>query len=470
MISSKCRRTVATFHMLSHGDHVIVGLSGGADSCALLHVLCGLRDEYALTLLAVHVNHGIRGEEAARDAALAEAFCRRLNVPFRLYERDVPRLAAERGKGLEECGREVRYGIFQDEASACGGKIATAHTLSDSVETVLFHLIRGCALNGLRGIPPVRGNIIRPLIACEREEIEAYCEANDIQYAMDSSNLDVAYTRNRIRREILPLMRCVNQSVLSAVARLSERAAADDDYLNEEAEATARAYLLSGDALGLFAVAEPVASRALVIICREKCGMIPESAHIASMTDCLRRGEGSVNLREKWIFRVANGQVRFENKKTTVSKEGQTCQWEKDFSLGEIITPFHQKIIARLAEQNNYDNLRKSNQKVFQYPLDYDTIKQAKFRFRQEGDSFRQAGRGMGKSLKKLLNEKHVPPEKRCRIPLLVCGGRIAWIDGIGVGEGFEVTPATRRVLLLQTQRLSFDGSFDGTDSEVEII
>lgn len=452
--------------MLARGDHVIVGLSGGADSCALLHILCGLREEYALTLLAVHVNHSIRGEEAARDAALAEDFCRSLNVSFRLYERDVPRLAAMRGKGLEECGREVRYEIFQAEAAACGGKIATAHTLSDSAETVLFHIIRGCALNGLRGIPPVRGNIIRPLIECERGEIEAYCRTHGIVYASDSTNLSVEYARNRIRLEILPLMRGLNPSVLSAIARLSERAAADDSYLCVIAEKAAQRFLLSGDAAELLSESEPVASRALVIICGKMCGVIPESTHIAEMTECLRRGEGSVNLPEQWIFRVGNGQIRFDAKTEKSSKTGRSSNWEQDFSVGEIITPFHQKIIVRVMEQNNYDNLRKNYQNVFQNSLDYDTIKQAKFRFRREGDTFRQAGRGHTKSLKKLLNEKHIPAEKRYRLPLLICGERIAWIDGVGVGEGFEVTSVTRQILVLQTETFPYDG----TDTEVEII
>lgn len=459
-MNTKCRLAIEQYHMLDHGDSVIVGLSGGADSCAMLHYLCGIQKEFGLRLLAVHVNHGIRGEEAARDAVFAEEFCRRLGVEFRLYERDVPTTAAARGIGLEECGRELRYEIFRREAERCGGKIATAHTLSDSVETMIFHMIRGCSLHGLRGIPPVRSNIIRPLVLCEREEIEAYCAEHHIAYITDSSNLSFDYTRNKIRLQILPLMQELNPSAVRAFGRLSESAAADDDYLNSVSRGLAEEYLQYGRAEEFFTAPEPVVSRALVEICGEKLAIIPEHRHILAMLKCLQQGSGNVNLLGNNVFCVKNRRILLVQKNDLTKTQRQSSDWRCELSPGEIITPFSQKIFLQLADKNKYDNLRKFDKNVFQNSLDYDTIRQAVFRFRREGDHFSQAGRGNTKSLKKLLNEQKIPIEQRYRLPLLECDGRIAWICGIGVAEGFQVSHDTKIILLIQTGTTALEEEF----------
>lgn len=469
-MNTKCRLAVETYHMLCHGDSVVVGLSGGADSCALLHWLCGVREEYGLHLIAVHVNHGIRGEEAARDAAFAEELCRQWGVDFRLYERNVPQMAAARGIGMEECGRVLRYEIFEREAAACGGRIATAHTLSDSVETMLFHMMRGCAVNGLRGIPPVRGHIIRPLIFCEREDIETYCVENDISYVTDSTNLSTDYTRNKIRLQILPLMKEMNPSVTKALIRLAQSAADDDDYLDALAQPLVDEYWRSGRAEGIFAAKAPVASRALVRICEKKWGIVPEHRHVSDMLACMRRGRGSVglpggHLPGSHLFVVRGGELLFCSAKEISPKLETFDNWECECSVGEIITPYSQKIFLQLTDQTKYENIRKIHQNVFENSLDYDRIKEAIFRFRKEGDRFTQAGRGHTKSLKKLFNERKIPPARRNRIPLLVCGGRIAWIGGIGVAEDFRVTQDTTRILMIQIEPPRKDGTSTGADT-----
>ena len=467
----KGRLALERYDMLHHGDRVIVALSGGADSCALLHFLHSLREEYALTLTAVHIHHGIRGQEAERDAAFAEAFCRGLGVLFHLYRRDVPQIAAERGMGLEECGRAVRYEILAQEAEECGGRIATAHTLSDSVETVLFHIIRGCSVAGLRGIPPVRGNVIRPLILCQREDIERYCAANGISYVTDSTNYSTDYTRNRIRLALLPLLREMNPSVVDAISRLSDCAAQDDTYLQARAEEAAAALLSSGERSALPLENEALMGRALVILCEKKCGISPEYRHVAAMERCLREGKGSVNLPDDMRFTVKNGIVVFEKIRKKTPEPDELSTWRREIAAGEIITPGGQKIILQVTDKNKYENIRKIFENVFQNALDYDKIKAASFRFRQNGDTFRPYGRGCRKSLKKLFNEQRIPVEMRASLPMIECGGEIAWIDGCGVAEGFEVTAHTTRVLVIRTkengpERFGDGGMCDGTRSE----
>ena len=460
MLEDKCFLAIEKYNMLSNGDSVTVGLSGGADSCALLHYLCSMREEMRLHITAVHVHHMIRGDEADRDADFAEKFCKRLHVEFQLYRRDIPAIAAEKGIGLEQCGREIRYAVFEEEAAKRGGKIATAHTLSDSVETVLFHIIRGCSVNGLKGIPPVRGNIIRPLIYCERHDVEEYCARHGIEYVTDSTNFTADYTRNKIRLQILPLLRELNPSVSDAIRRLSESAVSDDAFISAFADEAAEDFLTHGRTDRLFSSERPVTARALMKICSDTMRITPEQKHINAMCDSLSRGVGSVNLPGNNIFTVKGHTVFFSEKSDHEKKRKPENNWRMKFSpeemkkAGEIITPCGDKIIPIIMDKNKYNNsitqIEKNGKKVFKNCLDYDKITEAIFRFRREGDSFSPAGRKCTKSLKKLFNEEKIPPDARDRIPLLESDGIIAWISGVGVSEPFKVTEKTACVLYIE--------------------
>lgn len=458
MLEDKCTLAIKKYNMLSYGDSVIVGLSGGADSCALLHYLCSLRDEFSLNITAVHVNHMIRGEEAERDADFAEQFCKKLCVAFHLYRENIPAIAAEKGIGLEQCGRDVRYRIFEEESKKTGAKIATAHTLSDSVETVMFHIIRGCSVNGLKGIPPVRGNIIRPLIYCERADVEEYCSRHGIEYVNDSTNFTTDYARNKIRLQILPLMREMNPSINDAIRRLSESAAEDDEFISEYSDAAADEYLSLQSSSKLFSSKRPVMSRALIKICAEKIYIVPEQKHISAMCDAISRGEGSVNLPGDNIFSVNSDYISFSKKQDLESHPVKFFDWIETFRQGEIIAPVGFKINNIIMDINNYNDYlsrNKTNAKIiYKNSLDFDKMTEAVFRFRREGDMFSPAGRHCTKSLKKLFNENKIPPGIRRELPLLESDGIIAWISGIGVSEQFRVNESTQNVLYIEVKNL----------------
>ena len=198
--------------LLENGDTVIVALSGGADSVTLLHILNSIKELYNLTLRAAHLNHGIRGEEADRDEDFVRKLCESMGVPLDVRREDIPAIAKESGKSEELCGREVRYAFFDALCEQYGAKIATAHNRDDHAETVLWNLVRGAGLSGLCGIPVRRGGIIRPLLGCSRAQIEAYCAENQLAYVTDSTNLTAAYTRNRIRLEVMPILRQLNEN------------------------------------------------------------------------------------------------------------------------------------------------------------------------------------------------------------------------------------------------------------------
>ena len=197
--------TADRFSMLPPG-RVTVCLSGGADSVALLRVLLELRERYALTVTAVHVHHGIRGDEASRDERFCRALCERLGVPLTVRRADVPALARASGDSLELAARKARYAAFEALQAQCGGVFATAHTLNDNAETVVHAFLRSRAPSSLCGIPPVRGFFVRPLLERTRAEVEDYLASLGQPFVTDATNADERYTRNFIRHTLLPLM------------------------------------------------------------------------------------------------------------------------------------------------------------------------------------------------------------------------------------------------------------------------
>ena len=199
----KVREYIKTWQMLGREDKVIAGISGGADSICLLFMLLELKEEMEFRIAAVHIHHGLRNETADRDEAYVRSVCGKENVELFVYHEDVKQYAKERGLTKEEAGREVRRRCFLEVLREQGGThIATAHHKNDNAETVLWNLCRGTGLKGMGGISPKNGVWIRPLLCLERKEIESYLEKGGISYCTDETNLEDAYTRNRIRNHV----------------------------------------------------------------------------------------------------------------------------------------------------------------------------------------------------------------------------------------------------------------------------
>ena len=284
-LKEQAQRTIKKYGMLDHVGNVVVGVSGGADSMALLHILLSLsREAPGPRILAAHVQHHLRGAEAREDEAYVRHICKEWGVPLFVHEEDIAALAERRKTGLEETGRQVRYAYLEEIAARHAPcRIATAHNRKDNMETVLLHLTRGCGLKGAAGIPPVRGAIIRPLLFCAREDIEAYCREQGIVYRQDSTNGDVAYSRNRIRREVLPSLTQINTGAEEAFLRFSLAARQDDDCLRELAVAlveTAKTEKHSYNTASLLAAHPAIRSRALAEIVRREGGGVCEARHI----------------------------------------------------------------------------------------------------------------------------------------------------------------------------------------------
>ncbi len=222
--------TVSRYGMLKEGTSVLVGFSGGADSSLLLSLLS---QTDGITVAAAHLNHGIRGDEAIRDEYFCRRFCDENNITLYTKRMDIPKLAKENGLGIEEAARNARYEFFNEICNEHGyDVIATAHNADDNLETVLFHIVRGTGLDGLCGIPPVRDNIIRPIILYSKDEIFDGCRELGVPFITDSTNTDTAYRRNFLRCEVIPKLKELNPSLCDSVTGMTELLANDARYLS----------------------------------------------------------------------------------------------------------------------------------------------------------------------------------------------------------------------------------------------
>ena len=294
-METKVRYAIEKYGMLKEGDTAVVGLSGGADSCALLLALLALKDSLGINIEACHINHNLRGEESDGDELFVRTLCAERGVPLTVFSIDV-RGAAQKHESTEETARKLRYEKFA-EMCRNGSKLATAHTASDNAETVLMNMIRGTGTKGLAGIPPVRDMFIRPVIFCTREDTEEYCRQNGIEFVTDSSNLSDDYTRNRIRHKLIPLLEEFNPSFIAAVTRMTEAVGDDSAFLDEYSEQAAQKCVLKNgyDSRKLKELAPAILFR---IIARElkDNGVEPTRLRVGQCSHIIEKGMGKVNL------------------------------------------------------------------------------------------------------------------------------------------------------------------------------
>ncbi len=431
----KVRKTIAEFNMISEGDTVLCCLSGGADSVTLL--LC-LR-ELGFNVRACHVNHQLRGEESVRDEMFCRRLCEELEIRLDVYSADVETYCKENGFSVEEGARKLRYELFTRSGA---DKIATAHTLSDSLETALFNMARGTGIKGLCGIPPVRGNIIRPLICCTREEVERFLEQRSQDYVTDSSNLTDDYSRNKIRHNIVPIMREINPSVENAYLAMSRSLRQDMEYIDARALEVYNAAAAGKNALNRITLNnahEAIKSRVIMRFLSQNgasCShdRVEELKRIAQNGGRADIGGGLTVLCSRDLIRIVSSD-RLET-------------GEVSFAVvpGEEYCFFDKKIVVQIIDTDGLEcNV---NKKFANCIADYDKIKGEIFlRNRRSGDRIRLEGRDFTSSVKKLFNER-ILAEKRGETAMLSDAEGLFFIEGIGTAERVRVTDSTKRVLI----------------------
>ena len=234
MVKEQVINTIKKYNLISPGDKIVIGVSGGPDSICLLHILNDIKNEFNFEIYVAHVNHMIR-EVADNETEYVENFCKVLGVRCFVKKVDVISIAKQEKRGTEETGRDIRYKFFDEVALNVGAnKVATAHNKNDKIETIIFNMLRGSGISGLKGIETIRDEkYIRPLIEVERNEIEDYCKKNDLEPKYDESNYENIYTRNKIRNIVLPyIQKEFNPNFIKTMERLSEVATEENEYLN----------------------------------------------------------------------------------------------------------------------------------------------------------------------------------------------------------------------------------------------
>ncbi|MCD7828786.1 MAG: tRNA lysidine(34) synthetase TilS, partial [Clostridiales bacterium] len=295
MTADKIHSVIDKYNMVSSGDTVILGVSGGADSMCMLSFFNEYSRKKGFNIICAHVNHGIRGSEADYDEEFVGSYCSKHGIKFTAAHYDVPKIAAASKESQELCGRRLRYEFFNSIAP--NAKIATAHNLNDCMETFLLNLARGTGLKGLCGIPKVQGNIIRPLIECTREEIEAYNAEHGVPFVTDSTNLCDDYTRNKIRHNVIPVLNEINPSFSSVFLSCISSLADTEDYIESVVSLSfSNAKSERGfSAAYINALPKAVRDRVILEIARFYGAGETEYKHVAIISDFLEKG-GALTL------------------------------------------------------------------------------------------------------------------------------------------------------------------------------
>ncbi len=481
-MKERVKQFIEQNHLLQKGGRVVAGVSGGADSTALLCLLCELRDELDLQVEAVHIHHGIRGEEADRDREFTEELARRRGVLCTTVYVRAREYAAEKGISEEEAGRILRYGALRQEAERMGGaRIAVGHHREDQAETILHNLFRGSGLKGLSGMAAEENGVIRPLLCVGREEILGYLAGIGQPYCADSTNETDDYTRNRIRKLLQTACSQVNPGAARHIAEAGSRMAEADAYFESraagilETECRRQAGGLGIKADVLSELPDILAEYVVMGMIRMQAGRAKDiaSAHVEAVLGLAKKGSGKrVRLpygmeavREYETIRLQRAEEREDTRQDAAPgfrpdslPRGERLGIQTASGEGEQMMTLE---FSRFAYEKN----QKIPENRYTKWFDYDKIKGTLLvRHRESGDYISLKGGGR-KSLKSYLIDQKIPLRLRDGIPVLAEGKHILWIVGWRISEYYKVTDDTKEILQVQAHGgEKDDGGSSGSD------
>jgi tRNA(Ile)-lysidine synthase len=459
MLLDKVKKTIDQYHLLNKGDRLIIGVSGGVDSMVLLYLLNACRQEFEISLVVAHVNHGLRPKEAEKEAEVVQREAERLGWPYEYGQFNVKEFQKMGGFSPQDGARRIRFHFFNSLLKKHGAnKIALGHNADDQVETVLLRLIRGSGLKGLKGMLPVRdGRVIRPLLEVWREEIESLAREMEIPYLVDSSNLKGHYLRNRIRLNLVPLIeREYQPNFKEILLRTSAILREENDYLEQEAK---KAYQQ--------------------IVQEEKDAISFEFSqyqclHEAIQWRVIQRILGEISGEERIMEEGGGSDVRLIFEKLQLPSPSFLLElpfgvcFEKRYDRvllrkgrGETVPPFEvdlispgrtyieeigkEVVIEEIEKEDKFLSFKESSQtglldyRKLQFPL--------KIRNFRPGDRFQPLGVKGTQKLKEFFIDHKVPRFERPKVPLLISGEMIAWIIGYRIDERVKVNEKTEKIL-----------------------
>jgi tRNA(Ile)-lysidine synthase len=459
---TKVKRLIDNHHMLSAGDKVIAACSGGPDSLALVHILMRLRSEYDFCIFVAHVDHMLRGGESAEDARFVAKFCKENGLHCYQAAVNVPAFMRESGLCAEEAARNLRYQFLYEAAKEAGcAKIATGHHQDDQAETVLLHLLRGAGSGGIRGMRPVNGAIIRPLLAVTRNEINDYCSQHRLCVRHDSTNSTTEYLRNRIRLQLLPLLETTyNPEIKSALLRTACIVGEENDFIRGEAgKLWDSAAVCDRDKIRLFI--EPV-KNSHVAVQREIFRLAIEKKqgnlrgisfdHVEKLIQMLQRGRvgalfvlpgGTVVRRGYREMLIGENPAGMSESPSGIHPPGYLLNIPGTTWVPELAIEIAAQISH--APQVNSKTAAMFDWEQVQFPL--------YVRTRTVGDRFWPNGLDGSKKLKEFFIDSKIPQEIRDTIPLVCDREGILWVAGYRHSGRARVTGGTQRILVLHINK-----------------
>lgn len=453
----RLKDTIHRFDLLKKGDRVLVAVSGGPDSVALLYGLLALQPEFDLKLYVAHLNHKLRGAESDEDERFVKELARHLKLKVFSKRIDVKKEAKKRKLSIEECAREIRYHYLQELAERIkADKIATGHQANDQAETFLMRLLRGAGGSGLSGIPPKRGKIIRPLIQIKRDEIEEFLKASKIGHRLDSSNYLPDYFRNKIRLLLLPeIKQKFNPKIVDILNRTADIISCQQEYIEKKGEqilpeiSIIRRNKITLDLIK-FKGYDISLQREMIRLCVKKL-----KGDLNQLT--YESVERALNLVQK---KKSGRKVRLANKIwMEISEKELVCYKEReakefDYPLtlpGEVnLKGCSVKIKAEIVKRKPTSQVLGTQDQNIAF-LDWEKLqKPFRLRNRWKADRFKPLGMKGTKSLADFFIDAKVPRHLRGEVPILTSKGKIVWVVGYRISDEFKVTDKTKKVLRVE--------------------
>lgn len=475
----RIEKFIQKYHMLTCGDKVIAGVSGGADSVCLFLMLLELREKIGFDLIAVHVHHGLRGEAADQDQRFVEALCEQHRIPLEIFRVNLESIAKKRKQSLEEAGRMVRREAFDSVCKKYGGnKIALAHHQNDNAETLLWNLSRGTGLDGLGGIRPVNGKFIRPLLCMNRKEIEEYLAKRKQSYCIDETNAGTDYTRNKLRHLVLPILEeQVNSAAVRHMNETMEQIWELQEYMQEQVEAAYQE-----------CVQEHFEKACWIQIQQKSFETFPElikkmvirkgmeqvggkkrdlsHKHVDVMMELMNKQVGrTLDLPYEMHAKRNYEGIRLEKRRTYSSGEEkkaeimQECMSELNIPGEIILADRNLKVRCKILEKPKNLSIKDIPQKIYTKWFDYDIIKSSLYiRTRQAGDNIVIDEKGHQKKLKSWFVDEKIPKEVRDSQLLLAENNDILWVLGHRMSQAYQVKQSTKWILQIEVETYKSDG------------
>lgn len=462
-MKDKVLEVVKKYKLIEEGDNIVLGLSGGPDSMALLYVLLDIKKAIDFNIYIAHLNHGVRGKEALEDQLFVEQLAKKLGLTCYSKTVNMDEYAKKAGLSSEEAGRKLRYDFFREILDKIGGgKIAVAHNKNDQAETLIMRFFRGTGIDGLKGMEYISDDIIRPILGIEREEIERYLKKKNIETRIDKTNLEPIYNRNKIRLELIPYIEeNFNSNIIDTLWRTSRICSIDSDFLEQYAQKSYNSMvkkklkdsiILDGEK---FVEEHESIQRRIIRNCildiKGDLQGITEKHILDVLMLFLERGTGkSIDLIDNIIAKTSYDEFIIEKKYIIEQKKDYMYKLDMEGTtyIDEIGYSFNVKVLP----VTDIDKIDK-NKRFIKY-FDYDKIKGDLYvRNRKAGDRFVPYGMKGTKKIKDYFIDEKIPKDKRDSIPLLTDDENILWIVGYRSSELYKITPNTKRVLVVSLNK-----------------